>query len=317
MTQFMPLSYHAVGRLAPAAMLGYRSSMKYGAHCYLFTRSWSDADVRFLDLAREIGLDMFELSVGDDVVFDPRSTARRAASLGLDLVVGPGGRWPLDADLASDDAADRARGLAWHRRQIDLCAELGAWAYAGCLYGHPGVVKRRRPPAEELPRAAEGLHALADYAASRRVTVVLEPMSRFRTHLVNTPAQLMRLIGLADHPGLRATFDTYHAVTEVRDYAEGLRALGPRLALVHACENDRGVPGGGLVPWEAVFRTLAEIGFDGAIGLETYNTRLGDFAFERGCFQDLCPDGRAFVEKGIAFLRALEARFSGATSQCP
>jgi len=287
--------------------------VKYGAHGYLFTRSWSDADVRFLDLARELRLDMFELSVGDDVVFDPRLTGRRAASLGLDLVIGPGGRWPLDADLSSDDAADRARGLAWHKRQVDLAAELGAWAYAGCLYGHPGVVKRRRPPADELPRAAEGLHALADHAAARRVTLVLEPMSRFRTHLVNTPSQLIRLIGLAGHANIKATFDTYHAVTEVRDYAEGLRVLGPRLALVHACENDRGVPGGGLVPWEAVFRTLAEIGFDGTIGLETYNTGLGDFAFERGIFQDLCPDGRAFVEKGVAFLRTLEARFPRAT----
>ena len=287
--------------------------MKYGAHGYLFTRSWSDADVRFLDLARELGLDMFELSVGDDVVFDPRLTGRRAASLGLDLIIGPGGRWPLDADLSSDAAADRARGLAWHKRQVDLAAELGAWAYAGCLYGHPGVVKRRRPPADELPRAAEGLHTLAAHAAARRVTLVLEPMSRFRTHLINTPSQLARLIDLAGHANIKATFDTYHAVTEVRDYAEGLRLLGPRLALVHACENDRGVPGGGLVPWEAVFRTLAEIGFDGTVGLETYNTGLGDFAFERGIFQDLCPDGRAFVEKGVAFLRALEARFPRAT----
>ena len=29
--------------------------MKYGAHCYLFTRSWSDADIRFLDTAAELG----------------------------------------------------------------------------------------------------------------------------------------------------------------------------------------------------------------------------------------------------------------------
>jgi len=297
--------------------VAYLGRVKYGAHCYLFTRSWSDADVGFLDLARGLGLDMFELSVGDDVVFDPGLTGRRAASLGLDLVIGPGGRWPLDADLSSDDPADRARGLAWHERQVDLAAELGAWAYAGCLYGHPGVVKRRRPPADELPRVAEGLHALAGYAAARRVTLVLEPMSRFRTHLVNTPAQLARLIALAGHANIKATFDTYHAVTEVRDYAEGLRALGPRLALVHACENDRGVPGGGLVPWETVFRTLAEIGFDGTIGLETYNTRLGDFAFERGIFQDLCPDGRAFVEKGLAFLKSLEARTCGPTSRRP
>jgi D-psicose/D-tagatose/L-ribulose 3-epimerase len=282
--------------------------MKYGAHCYLFTRRWSDVDVPFLDVAAELGLEMFELSVGDDAVFDPRLTRRRASDLGLDLLIGPGGLWPLDCDLSSDDPAERAKGLAWHKRQVDLAAELGAVAYAGSLYGHTGVVKRRRPPADEYPRAAEGVHALAEYAAARRVAIVLEPMSHFRTHLVNTPAQLMRLIGLADHPNLRALFDTYHAITEVRDYAGALRALGPRLMAVHACENDRGVPGGGLVPWDAVFGALAEIGFDGYIGLETYHSGLDDFAFERGMFHNVCPDGRAFIRDGVAFLRSVEVR---------
>jgi len=283
--------------------------MTYGAHCYLFTRNWSDDDVRFLDVAAEMGLGMFELSVGDDVVFDPRLTGRRAGDLGLDLLIGPGGLWPPDCDLSSDDPAERAKGLVWHKRQVDLAAELGAVAYAGCLYGHPGVAKRRRPPADEYPRTAEGLHALAEYASARCVAVALEPMSHFRTHMVNTPGQLMRLINLAAHPNLRTLFDTYHAVTEVRDYAEGLRLLGPRLLAVHACENDRGVPGGGLVPWSAVFEALAGVGFDGYIGLEAYNSSLGDFAFERGMFHNVCPDGRAFIEEGVAFLRSAEARF--------
>ena len=285
--------------------------MKYGAHCYLFTRRWSDEDIHFLDTAAELGLDMFELSVGDDVAFDPLLTGRRAAEIGLDLLIGPGGLWPLDCDLSSDDPAERAKGLAWHERQVDLAAELGAVAYAGCLYGHSGIVKRRRPPAGEFPRTAEGLHALADYAAARGVALFLEPMSHFRTHLVNTPAQLTRLIGLAGHPNLRTLFDTYHAVTEVRDYAAGIRALGPSLAAVHACESDRGVPGGGLVPWEAVFGALADIGFDGYVGLETYNSSLDDFAFERGMFHNVCPDGRAFVREGVAFLRSVEARVKG------
>jgi len=283
--------------------------MTYGAHCYLFTRSWSDNDVRYLDVAAELGLGMFELSVGDDVVFDPRLTRRRAREAGLDLLIGPGGLWPPECDLSSDDPAERAKGLAWHKRQVDLAAELGAVAYAGCLYGHPGVVKRRRPPADEYPRTADGLHALAEHAAARGVAVALEPMSHFRTHMVNTPDQLMRLIGLAAHPNLRTLFDTYHAVTEVRDYADGLRALSPRLLAVHACENDRGVPGGGLVPWNAVFEALAGIGFDGYIGLEAYNSSLDDFAFERGMFHDVCPDGRAFIEAGVAFLRSVQARF--------
>jgi len=281
--------------------------MKYGAHCYLFTDRWSDKDLPVLDLAKELGLNMLELSVGDDVLFDRRMTGEHAASLGIELFIGPGGTWPLECDISSDEPANRARGLDWHRRQVDTAAELGAVAYAGALYAHPGVVKRRRPPADEYSHAAEGLHALASYAAERKVVLALEPMSHFRTHMVNTPEQMMRLIGLAEHPNLRVLIDTYHIVTEIRSYASAIRTVAPRLYAIHACENDRGVPGGGLVPWKEIFSTLREIKFSGYIGLETYNSSVDDFAVQRGMFHNVCPDGRAFAERGIAFLRQMEA----------
>jgi D-psicose/D-tagatose/L-ribulose 3-epimerase len=280
--------------------------MKYGAHCYLFTSCWSDSDLHILDLAKELGLSVFELSVGDDVHFDFSRSGRHARSLGLELVVGPGGAWPLECDLSADDPAGRVRGLAWHCRQVDAAAELGAIAYAGALYGHPGVVKRRRPPSGESGWTAEGLHALGDYAARRNVIIALEPMSHFRTHVANTPEQLVCLLDAADHPNLRILFDTYHCITEIRSYSVAIKACGSRLFAVHACENDRGAPGGGLMPWPEIFAALHEIGFDGYVGLEGYNSSIDDFAYQRGMFHNVCPDGPAFVRKSIAFLREVE-----------
>ncbi len=287
---------------------------KYGAHCYLLTRSWSDDQLSLLDTARELGLDMFELSTGDDVVFDAHRTGQHAADLGLDLLLGPGGAWPVECDLSADSAADRLRGLEWHKRVVDLAADLGAKAYAGALYGHPGVVKRRRPPADELSRTAEGLHALAEHAAERNVFLALEPMSHFRTHVVNTPEQLMHLIALADHDHLRALFDTYHVVTEVRDYVQAIETVASRLYALHACENDRGRPGTGMLPWKDIVATLHRIGFEGYVGLEGYNSGIGDFAYERGMFHNICPDGPAFIRDGIGFLRDLEAECSRSSS---
>ena len=286
--------------------------MQYGAHIYLFTQRWADDQLWVLERARALGLGLVELSIGDDVHFSPEVTRTRAAELGLTLTIGPGGAWPLSCDLSADDPADRAQGLAWHKRQVNLAAELGAVAYAGALYGHPGVVKRRRPPADEYTVTAEGLHALADYAAQNGVKIVLEPMSHFRTHLVNTAAQLMRLITLSDHPNLFALFDTYHLITEERDYAAAVRTLAPRLWCVHPCENDRGVPGGGLVPWDALFDALHEVGFDGPLTMEAYNSSIGDiagdFAYERAMFHNVCPDADAFVRRGLAFLQDHVAR---------
>jgi len=277
--------------------------MKYGAHSYIFTEYWADDQLHILDTAAELGLDCFEIGIGDDIVYTPELTRRRAEALGLTLIVSPGGLWPVECDLSADDPADRARGLAWHKRQVERAAELGAVAYTGALYGHPGVVKRRVPPADETPRTAEGLARLAEFGARHGVDIVIEPMSHFRTHLFNTPEQAMRLIGLAEHPNLTVLFDTYHMITEVRDFAQAIRTVSHRLWGLHACENDRGRPGGGLVPWPSVFSALREIEFGGYVLMEAYNSGTGDFAVRRGMFHDVCPDGVAFVRTGLKFLR--------------
>ena len=244
--------------------------MKLGAHIYLWTERWSDAETGLFDRARGLGLDLIELSVGLDVKFSSVQT-RRAA-------------------------------LEFHRGIINQAAELGAVAYAGALYGRPGKVLRRRPPAEEFPRTAEGLHTLAAYAQSAGVKLVIEPMSRFRSHVINTPAQALRMLELADQPNLHLLLDTYHLVTEVRDYAAAIKSVGDRLWGLHACENDRGVPGGGLLPWPEIFAALKTTKAE-YVGFEGYNTGIGDFGWRRGMFQNVCPDGDAFVREAVAFTR--------------
>ena len=279
------------------------SLMKFGAHSYLFSDCWSDDCLHVLDIASELGLECLEIAIGDDVHFSPSLTRRYTEELGLDLIISPGGFLPLECDLSSEKASEREAGLAWHKSQVDLAGELGAAAYCGSIYGHTGVVKLRRPPQEEFQHIAEGLHRLAEYGKINKIPIILEPMSHFRTHLVNTPRQVMQLIALADHSNLRVLLDTYHMITEVRDYPEGIRTVGDLLWGVHACENDRGVPGGGLVPWDAVFEALGSIDFDGYIIMESYNSSLDDFAYKRGMFHNVCPDPRAFVKRGLQFLR--------------
>ena len=284
-------------------------TIRYGAHCYLFTDRWTDDQLPLLDTVKALGLGHFELATGDDVFFTPSLTRQRAERLGLTLTASPGGLWPVACDLSADDPADRALGLAWHKHQVDVAAEMGAVAYTGALYGHPGVVKRRIPPADEYPRTAEGLHALAEYGAACGVAVVLEPMSHFRTHVANTPAQVMRLVELAGHDNLRVLLDTYHLVTEITDYGQAIRTAAPRLWGLHACGSNRGVPGGGIIPWNDVFAALKAIDFDGILMLETYNSSIGTppgaFAHQRGMFHNVCPDGAAFIRQALAFLKAV------------
>lgn len=276
---------------------------RYGAHMFLWRERWADDAIGLLEHVRGLGLDSLEISVGDDVSFTPSLLRHHAESLNLTITIGPGNLWPMECDISDDEADNRKRGMTWHRRMIQLAAESGAVCYGGALYGHPGRVMRRVPPPDELPRTAGNLHLLAEDAARYGVRLVLEPMSRFRTHLINTAEQAVRLVQMAEHSNLYINLDTYHMMTEERDYGAAMRRVGERLWGIHACENDRGVPGGGLVPWQQVFEALHEVCPDAWIMLETYRTGPGSQQYTRGIFQDVCPDPDAFVRQGLKFLQ--------------
>jgi D-psicose/D-tagatose/L-ribulose 3-epimerase len=277
--------------------------IRYGAHCFLFTERWNDDDLPYFEKVRNLGLEHFEIAVGDDVSFNLKEARQRAEDLGLQLTLSPGNIWPFECDLSSDNPEERELGLAWHKKWVDAASLVGAAAYTGALYGHPGTVKKRDQPKEESLWTAEGLQQLAQYASERNVKIVLETMSRFRTHLVNNAAQAMTLVNAAHHQNLYVVLDTYHLMTETRDFYQEIKTVGDRLWYFHACGSDRGVPGGDLVPWQEIFRGLKDINFDGVMLFETYNTTIPNFAVSRGIFNDICPDGEQFIKQGLEFFR--------------
>ena len=281
--------------------------MKYGAHVFLWQYPRTDDDhARLLDKCAALGLSFMEISTGDDNAFDPDLLGRRAAAAGLELIVGPGGVWPMERDISLEDSAARRRGIEWHKRALDFCAACGAAAYAGAIYGHPGRCEYRRPRPAELGRIAEGLHELAACAAERNVRLLIEPMSHFRTHVANTPGQINEMIRLADHSNIFSLLDTFHMCREVADFAAAVGVMLPHLGFVHACENNRGVPGTGLLPWDTIVAALVARGWDGPVGFESYNSSWagGEFACSRGMFHNVCPDGDAFVRQAKAFIES-------------
>jgi D-psicose/D-tagatose/L-ribulose 3-epimerase len=278
--------------------------MKFGAHSFIFTDRWTDQTLGILAEAKTLGLDCFEIGVGDDVEFTPALTRRRAEAAGLELFASPGGLWPYECDLSLEDPRQRAAGLAFHLRQVDTAAELGATAYTGALYGHPGAVQRRPPRSAELTWTAEGLFKLAEYARARGVRIVLEPMSHFRTHLVNRPEQALALLVLANHPNLSILLDTYHMACEVRDYGAAIRAAGPHLWGLHACENDRGAPGSGHIAWDEVVDACRAINYQGPAVIESFTLAVKSIARAAAIWRPLAPTQDGLAQDGLKFLRA-------------
>ena len=53
---------------------------------------------------------------------------------------------------------------------------------------------------------------------------------------------------------------------EEKSLGDAIRTVGPRLGHLHSCENDRGAPGSGHVPWTEVAEAVREIGYDDSAG---------------------------------------------------
>lgn len=281
--------------------------MKYGAHVFLWQDRFDDGDLeQILDAVVRLGLSFLEVPIGDDIHFDAERLGREVAARGLELVLSPGGEWPMRCDISLEDESQRRSGIDWHQRAIDLTAECGAKIYAGALYGHPGCVERRLTSHDEQARVAEGLRELAIFAKERGILLVLEPMSHFRTHVANTPRQINDLIHLAGQENVASLLDTYHLTTEVTDLAAAFEEMLPHLWGIHACENNRGVPGTGMLPWNRLIERMAQQQWPGYIGFESYNSvwRDGEFACERGMFHDVCPDAETFIRQAKAFIES-------------
>jgi D-psicose/D-tagatose/L-ribulose 3-epimerase len=186
---------------------------------------------------------------------------------------------------------------------IQVAAEMGARIVAGPIYSPVGYLPGRRRTADEWKWAVEAYQSLGDTLAANDVTLAIEPLNRFETYFLNTAADAAALCDQVGHPNVGILFDTFHANIEEKDIAAGYRTLGKHLKHVHTCENDRGTPGSGHVEWDAVFRALRDLRYDGWLVIEGFSFALGDLSAAACLWRDIEASPEAIAFDGVKFLR--------------
>ena len=218
------------------------------------------------------------------------------------LGVGP------DENPASDSAPVRRKAVDRLKLAVDCAAAVGARVLCGPFHSAFATFAPRRPPLEdEYKWSAEVLREAADYARAANVVFAIEALNRFECYLCNTMQQLTHLVGLADHPNVRAMFDTHHANVEEKNFTDAIRQVSPVLAHVHISENDRGTPGDGHIDFDSVFAALAEVKYQGWLTIEAFTRNDPDFANAINVWRAY-SEPWDMAEKGIKLIRTLGAK---------
>ncbi len=136
----------------------------------------------------------------------------------------------------------------------------------------------------------------------------LEPVTRYESYLLNTCEQALKLIDMIGENNVKVHLDTYHMNVEEKNFYKATKAAGNKLMHYHLCENDRGIPGTGLVDWDDVFRALSEIGYKGRVGMEGFSDITENMS--TWVWRKLAPDGDTFLREGIKFIRSMMKKYN-------
>lgn len=194
-------------------------------------------------------------------------------------------------DFTHPDPAFRHQQVGLQKTWIDMCAALGG-KYCRVLSG------QRRPEVsldDGLRYAAEGIEACLPHAAANGVTLIIE--NHYKDNYWTFPefAQKMdvfcALVDRIDSPRFGVNYDPSNTILAGEDPLELLERVKRRVVTMHASdrylaegtiedlrrEEDsvgyarrlrHGVIGRGLNDYDAIFSTLAGVGFDGWISIE-------------------------------------------------
>ena len=278
----------------------------YGVHQLLFCETFTREDLPIMDLAKELGFDGMEFTLFDPDSFPAADVRERARSLGLRLNTGIG--LSTEHNLISPQAETRRRGIEFMKRLVELTQRIGAENLTGVNYAGWGYLTGKMRTQQEWGWAVEAFREICGFAKQNTdVVLCTEPVNRFESHLLNIAAEAVAFIDAVGEPNARVHLDTFHMIREEASFAEAVRICGQRLGDVHACENQRGIPGTGLVPWEEFYRALRSVGYDGWITIESFDPDMENIAKLCCIWRKLAESPRQLASQGLAFLKKVES----------
>ena len=279
----------------------------FGLHTFAIAPVWDlDRIERRIEELREYGIGLLEIPLLRPEEIDTKRSRAFANRWGMELVCSLGLPRALDVVERPDE------GLDFLTPAFKVCAEVGSTMLGGVTYGTIGKTTGRAATKREIDGICRFLERAARLARTFDLRVGIEPCNRYETHLVNRGIDAARIIERIGAENLFIHLDTYHMHIEEESFEAGFKAAEPYLGYVHVSEANRGVPGRGMLNWASMMKAMADIGYKGAVTLESMNHVDVDIAGGLAVWRPVAERPDDVIEVGLPFLRE-EAKKAGIT----
>jgi len=250
------------------------------------------------------GYDGVELAIRDPRLVDADELLRVVSAHGLDVpAIGTGQAWGEEGLSFTDPDPDvRAAAIQRVRDHVPFAARAGAACGEpfGSAQDRPGrtviiigllrgIVKPGVSYDQAYTWLVDALQRCSAAAARHGVRLVLEPINRYETTLINNVEQGLALIETVGAGNFGLLLDTFHMNIEEPVIEDSIRACGDRIFHFHVADSNRWYPGAGHLDFKSILDTLFATGYQGYVS--------GEFI--------PLPDADTSAERSLAYLRRL------------
>ena len=280
--------------------------MLFGASTFIWVSPFSSVNVDLLTKVKNMGYDIIEIAVEDKNIID--WTLIKSIAQDLDLKITISGAFGEERDISSTEPAYRQLGKEYIIDCIKIAADTGSPIFFFLLYSAVGKTRIVSEEQKKQERAwcVENLAEVSKIAADYGVILGLEPLNRFETDMINTVDQALELVKEVGNPQLQIVLDTFHSNIEEKDIPASIHKIGKELLChVQGNESDRGTPGTGHLEWAGIRDALVEIGYDGAVVIETFGQPSKELARAACIWRPLANIADELATEGLAFYKEL------------
>lgn len=248
----MKTSITAVERASWNTPLVINGNLEYGIAC-----------------AAHWGYDGIELHLLDSDIVDKKAIIQSLKSHGISLTsIGTGPSYSQEGIFLTSPSLEKRREAV--RRMIGhirFGAETGAVVIIGLIKGQK---KDGTDSGHYMDYFYDGMESCIREAERLGVNLVFEVIDRFESDWLNTVDEGLQLLNTLGSDSLLLHLDTFHMNIEEPDCSYSIRRAGRKVGHIHVADSDRWYPGHAHYEFRSTFQALHEIGYSGAVALESF-----------------------------------------------
>jgi len=266
---------------------------KFGVDSFIWSENFSKKDLWIIPKAKELGFETIDIAIAHPETFPIQLVKEKIENVGIDIVTTT--TLSKETNLISPDPKVRENGIKNLKLLVDLNIELGSKILGGVNYAAWGYLTGKPRTEQEWNWSVDAMKEVANYAKEKgELVIAVECVNRFETHFLNIAEDAVRYCKDVGIDNIKVHLDSFHMIREEQSFRGAVEICGKEyLGYVHVCENNRGIPGTGLVPWKEFFIALKNIGYAGPLVIESF-----DPGFEE--LNSLCAIWRKFADSGEA-----------------